>query len=201
MATFADCAPAAGHLVLQALAGRNSEREGAPEWSLTQLAGRCTELCGKPSQRQAVSATLRATLEPKGLVVSRSEGARQVVWTPTELVRAAAARSYRAAQLTLHTGPPRGAGAGWDGGAGARRRRVRAEESARRAATTSQRNAAAAGCRCRRASVRLRKLRPPDGAGACAALPRRSVRRSSRLRCCVRCWRGGAGVSRHANEE
>jgi hypothetical protein len=76
-----------GSDLVQALVGGNPERGGAPEWSVTQLAERCSELCGKPSQRQAVCATLRATLEPKGLVKCTKEGLRQVLWSPTDLAR------------------------------------------------------------------------------------------------------------------
>jgi hypothetical protein len=86
---FADHKPGSQHLVLHAVSKANPEREGAAEWTESQLAARCAQLCGKPCIHQLVGATLRSKLRPKGLVSSRNVGRQVVLWTATAEVRAA----------------------------------------------------------------------------------------------------------------
>ena len=80
--------PGGQHVVLQALVGTNPERGNAAEWTETELAARCAELCGKACQRQAVGATLRSSLSLKGLVTSRKDNFHLLVWVPTDQARA-----------------------------------------------------------------------------------------------------------------
>ena len=88
MALFATHAPGSQHLVLHAVSEPNPDYGGAAEWTETQLATRCTELCGKPSTRNIVGMTLRTTLQNKGLVFSRKLDHKHLLWAPTAEARA-----------------------------------------------------------------------------------------------------------------
>ncbi len=84
MALFEAHTPGSMHLVLHAVCEPNPERGDVAEWWEPQLARRCTELCGKQATRQLVGMTLRAKLLPRGLVTSRKQAARLLLWSATE---------------------------------------------------------------------------------------------------------------------
>lgn len=160
------------HVVLQVLAEGNPERSNAAEWSGPQLAVRCGQLCGTAALRQSVSYCLRSTLAPKGLVASRKEGHKLLLWGLTEEVRARSRSrlGLRAPYLTHHAGPTRGRGAGDGRGRRAGAHRARAQESASlRASWAAMWQRVGLG-----AALRMRALWASTA--TCAALPRRDVR-------------------------
>ena len=89
MAAFASLTPGNGLVVLSAVSGENPERQDG-EWTQSQLALRCAEMCGKDCSSNLVGVTLKQTLEPKGLVTSRKESRQVLLWAPTAEARALA---------------------------------------------------------------------------------------------------------------
>ena len=84
---FASHAPGSQHLVLHAVAQLNPV-SGTAEWTEVQLASLCSELCGKPCNRQIVGVTLRTTLQNKDLVEPRKVSQKHLLWAPTAEARA-----------------------------------------------------------------------------------------------------------------
>ena len=106
MAGLASLSPGSALVVLHSMAALNPARSAA-EWTESELAKHCAELCGKPCTRQMMGMSLRSALLCKGLVVSHKAGRKLLLWAPSAEARTPAARASRTCAQRAFTRPRR----------------------------------------------------------------------------------------------